>query len=76
MKRCTKCRGLQDESHFSTNNARHDGLCTQCKNCQKFYRLTNRDQIEAYQANWREQHPDYQANYYTTKKMELNVYIE
>ncbi|MFC1739712.1 hypothetical protein ACFL1G_11810 [Planctomycetota bacterium] len=37
MKRCSKCKKLKDESKFSKNRSRKDGLRYWCKKCNREY---------------------------------------
>lgn len=37
MKKCSKCGVEKDESEFSKDKKRKDGLCCQCKKCQSVY---------------------------------------
>lgn len=35
MKKCYKCNQIKDSSDFYKNKSKWDGLCTECKTCQK-----------------------------------------
>ena len=37
MKRCSKCKQIKDESEFSKNRSRQDGLRVWCKKCESEY---------------------------------------
>jgi len=47
MKVCGKCRKNKENSNFAINEAKKDGLCWQCRDCQKQYHrkhyLKNKD---------------------------------
>lgn len=48
MKACTKCGEIKDISLFKTDKKGKDGKAAQCKECNKKYRLANKDQISEY----------------------------
>lgn len=56
MKKCIKCREVQDESNFSKCAARKDGLQWNCKSCNSKDNLKFREQINP------EHHADWQRN--------------
>ncbi len=37
MKQCTKCKKRREESEFSKNRSRKDGLSLWCKDCERAY---------------------------------------
>lgn len=55
MKICTKCRTEKNESEFTVQRNRPDGLSIYCRACWRQYRedTNNRE----YQRKWREEHP-------------------
>jgi len=37
MKKCCKCKQIKEFSDFYKNKSKKDGLCTECKSCQKMF---------------------------------------
>ena len=37
MKRCPTCKQYLDETAFARNQAKKDGLATQCRNCKRVF---------------------------------------
>ena len=59
MKTCTKCKVEKDESEFSKQTSRKDGLDYRCKSCLSEYRQT--DDYKAYNKAY-QQTDDYKAS--------------
>jgi len=58
MKKCIKCREVQDESNFSKCAARKDGLQWNCKSCNSKDNLKFREQINPkHHADWQRNNP-------------------
>lgn len=56
MKRCSKCKTLQDESNFSKHTKNKDGLRCECKTCNKLEKASNPEQKLQYEQQYRELH--------------------
>lgn len=54
MKVCTKCKVEQDESLFSKNRGKKDGLSSCCKKCDNERKANNKDKIKELSAKYRE----------------------
>lgn len=56
MKRCSKCKQHKDESEFSKNKSKKDGLSSWCRACNRAsdakYRAKNPKRRQAYLAKW------------------------
>ena len=48
MKKCSTCHIEKDDSEFSKDKSRTDGLQRQCKNCVKEYTVKNKEKIKEY----------------------------
>lgn len=48
MKHCNKCKIEKDESNFSKNLSRKDGLQNRCKECRAEYRRNSKDIAKLY----------------------------
>jgi hypothetical protein len=59
MKRCGKCKIEKDESEFSRDKSRKDGLQCKCKRCDKEYSLIPEN---------KERKNEYQKEYYLIPK--------
>lgn len=53
MKTCTKCGIEKTRDEFAANKARKDGLQPYCRECNKSYRLNNKDKAAACLKAWR-----------------------
>ena len=56
FKTCTKCG--QCERHSKDTRNKRDGLRTQCVQCDKAYKVANKDKIRAYQKQYEEENKD------------------
>jgi hypothetical protein len=55
MKKCNKCKEVKSLEMFSKNKAiKKDGLCLRCKECDKQYKLVNKEQIAERNKQYRE----------------------
>lgn len=52
MKECTKCRKLLDESEFSKDVTKKDGMQSHCKSCHKHHYTKNRAHRMRYQREY------------------------
>ena len=64
MKKCGRCEIEKDLFYFHKNKYGKDGLNSICKNCRKKYRSINKESILNRQKQWRENHKDYNKQYY------------
>ena len=79
LKKCYTCKEIKDESCFSKDKNRKDGLCGKCKSCvsiynhnrldisrerKKLYRQTNREKT-------REQQREYYSKYHIVHKRQV-----
>ena len=51
MKKCNICNTEKPFSEFSKSKAKEDGLQNKCKECNKQYRLDNKDTIKYLKKN-------------------------
>lgn len=58
MKVCTKCKVEQDESLFSKNRGKKDGLSSCCKKCDNERKANNKDKIKETRAKYKESNKD------------------
>ena len=56
MKKCGKCEKIKPESEFYSDRARHDGLQTYCKTCEKIWKRNNRAGNPKYKKRMSEYH--------------------
>lgn len=56
---CSKCKRKLNITQFNKNCKAKDGLCTICKDCQKQYRIDNRDKRQAYYKEHKQYYLDY-----------------
>ena len=77
-KQCSKCKEIKDVSEFGNNRTRRDGLQSQCKQCRKAYRKSNREKIrasnKAYRKANREKFRAYQKAYYESNREKILAY--
>lgn len=80
MKRCYICGLEKDESSFSKDKSRKDGLSNKCKECSsirfKHYRAKNRERLDANRADWRKLNPEKQRQYSRTTHQNRNDQID
>ena len=70
MKQCSKCKQLKDNSEFSKDKYRTDGLCCQCKHCHGKY---HREYDKKYYKEHREECSVRMKKYYNTHQEELKA---
>ena len=46
MKICTNCKNNKELSNFNKNKSTKDGYALWCKNCEKEYRILNKEKIK------------------------------
>jgi len=75
MKRCATCGETKDESEFSKNKSRKDGMHSDCKICNAAYHAKHREEIvarkAAYYAEHREEHAERAAAYRAEHREEI-----
>ena len=54
MKTCTKCKQEKDFKYFTKRQNRPCGYVSQCKDCEKLYRIKNKEKLSTYRKNYRE----------------------
>lgn len=63
MKTCFTCKQLKDESEFHNDKNRPNGKYPNCKTCRKTetnkYKIKHKEEILAYQKEYRKNHPEY-----------------
>ena len=82
MKTCPKCKIEKDESEFSKDKYREDGLVSQCKACRAEHYKTNRERELKRQAEYNATHKqeraeyqaEYMAKYRVTRKQGIAEY--
>jgi hypothetical protein len=57
-KGCTKCNVEKSCSEFSRDRAKKDGLCFQCKECNKKYNQANADWRREYMKKWHQENAE------------------
>jgi hypothetical protein len=76
MKKCKKCGEYKDLINFNKLKISKDGLRTQCKDCEREYRIKNRDKMKKYLNNYyKENKYDLLEKYkekYESNKEEIN----
>ena len=79
-KKCSKCCKIQPLNKFSKDKNKGDGLCCQCKLCDKEYYIDNHNKKIKYQQQWNINHHDeilkYQQQYYKNNKDEIKQYYK
>ena len=63
MKICSKCKVSKDDSLFSKDKAKRDGLYPSCKKCNRGYYQKNTDKIRGDQKEWRIKNTDKMKEY-------------
>jgi len=67
MKKCTKCQIEKDESEFSKDKSKENGLCHSCKECVRIYniqyRIKNKDKLRQKGKEYFEIHKDEKREY-------------
>lgn len=63
MKICCKCHIEKDESEFTKDKSRKDGLFVRCKSCNKKYTIDNIEHIKIKSAINRKKNKEYQKEY-------------
>jgi hypothetical protein len=58
MKTCTKCKIEKEETKFSKDKSRKDGLACWCKECRKQYSQENEEKIREHQKQYRQDHKE------------------
>lgn len=71
MKRCKKCHVEKELICFNILKISKDGLRTQCKDCEREYRIKNKDKIKKYLKNYYEENKNDLCEKYK-EKYELN----
>jgi hypothetical protein len=74
MKKCTKCKEIKELSKFSKHLCHKDGLCSQCKDCDKIYVALHREQRIAYGNIYRESKQEQRKIYREDHKAEKKAY--
>lgn len=74
MKTCTQCKVSKSELMFRKKKGGKNGLSSQCRDCEKAYRVANRDRMKAYFKNryWENREEDLRRSksYYQEHKEE------
>lgn len=52
VKKCSKCKAVKSALLFSKRSNRPSGLNSWCKDCQKDYRINNKQDISITQRYW------------------------
>ncbi|NOR84505.1 hypothetical protein GQ473_00160 [archaeon] len=60
---CSKCGIEKDLDAFSNNKTRKDGKQHQCRDCNKQYSDTHKEEIKLNNAKWIKEHPNYYNQY-------------
>lgn len=75
-KKCSKCKEVKEVGSFYKDKRRPDGLCSQCKDCQKLRYINNRERIllrcKNYTINNKKSISEYDKKYYMAHKDEIN----
>lgn len=74
MKICTKCKEMKELAKFSKHLCHKDGLCSQCKSCDKIYVAEHREQRLAYGRLYREASKELRKIYLESRKPKKKVY--
>lgn len=77
-KKCSKCKKLKPKTNFAKDDQKKDGLRSSCKECDKFFRVKNKEQIkEQNKKNYekdKEKRIKYQKEYYIKNKNKIKEY--
>ena len=80
IKRCYICGLEKDESEFSKDKSRKDGLSNKCKSCSsiryKHWSYKHREQLTNYRTEWRKLNPEKQREYSRTTKNNRNNQLD